>query len=77
MDINYENIKQVILETEIAGDLVALQPDTTFESVGVDSLDTFNILLSVEEAFDVKIPEENVEDLNSISKLIVFIKAAK
>lgn len=77
MDITFDNVKQVIVDTEIAGELDALQPDTTFESVGVDSLDNFNLLLGVEEAFGVKIPEENVEDLNTISKLVDFLKSAK
>lgn len=75
MDVTFENIKNVIIESEIAGDLASLEADTTFESIGVDSLDTFNLLLSVEESFDVKFPEDNVEDFDTIAKLAAFIKS--
>lgn len=76
MEATFESIKKVILGSDIDGDIAALEPDTSFESVGVDSLDTFNILLAVEESFDVKIPEEQAENFNTIAKLVAFVKAA-
>lgn len=77
MDVTFDNIKKVILDTGIAGDIAALEPNTTFESAGVDSLDTFNLLLAVEEEFGVQIPEERVEEFDTIAKLVTFVLSEK
>lgn len=75
MEINFQTVKAAILASGVDGDLSALEETTTFESVGVDSLDTFTILLSVEENFGVTIPEERVEELNTIAKLVEYLKS--
>ena len=75
MELNFEKIKKLIQIAGVNGNVSALEPDTTFESIGLDSLDVFNILLSVEESFDVKIPEERIDELSSINKIIDFLNS--
>jgi acyl carrier protein len=49
--------------------------ETTFESLQVDSLDMVEIIMDMEEAFDVSI--EASPDLKTVGDLVDYIKAAK
>ncbi len=77
MKISFENIKQQIQDGGIDIDVATLDADKTFDDMGIDSLDTFNILLVVEEGFDVKIPEELIDEMNTINKIIDYLKSQK
>ena len=77
MEPTFENIKKTIQDAGIEIDVEALEPGKTFEDMGIDSLDTFNVLLAVEEAFGVKIPEEMTDELNTIDKITGYLKSQK
>lgn len=49
--------------------------ETTFESLQVDSLDMVEIIMDMEEAFDLSI--EASPDLKTVGDLVDYIKAAK
>jgi len=49
-----------------------LQPETTIESIGLDSLDKIDFLFVLEKEFDIKIPERDVT-LTSIQDVISVI----
>ena len=44
--------------------------DSTFEELGLDSLDSVNILFALEEEFNVDIPDEASRDLRSIRDIV-------
>ena len=46
-----------------------ISPDATFEELGLDSLDSINILFALEEEFNVDIPVENTRDIRSIRQI--------
>ncbi len=74
MKITADEIKAVIKEAGVVADVSVLDENTNFSDAGIDSLDTFNILLSVEEKFVVKIPEEDTDQLNTISAIISYLE---
>jgi acyl carrier protein len=43
--------------------------DTTFEELGMDSLDATNLLFSLEEAFDISIPDDDAKALQSVRQV--------
>ena len=45
--------------------------------LGLDSLDALEVILGIENAFGVKIPEDNIEVLRSINTVADFILARK
>ena len=47
-------------------------PEATFESLGIDSLDTFDIIFEAEEKFDIKVPNEQV-DIKTVQDVVVLI----
>lgn len=69
-----EKIIEIISDKmDIAKDEIT--SETTFESLKVDSLDMVEIIMDMEEAFDVSI--EASPDLKTVGDLVDYIKAAK
>ena len=49
--------------------------DSNFiDDLGADSLDGVELIMAVEEEFDIEIPDEDVEELNSVQDVVDFIK---
>ena len=49
--------------------------DTTFvEDLGADSLDVFQIIMGIEEEFDIEMPSEEVEQIVSVGDAVEEIK---
>ena len=56
-----EKLQQIIAEV-LNVDASEVMPGTTFtEDLGADSLDLYQIILGVEDAFDIEIPQEEAE----------------
>lgn len=54
-----------------------ITPDTTFiEDLGADSLDVFQIIMDLEDAFDIKIPQEEAEKITTVGQAAELIRAA-
>jgi acyl carrier protein len=47
-------------------------PDATFESLEIDSLDTFDIIFEAEEKFGIKVPNEQV-DIKTVQDVVNLI----
>ncbi|KAL3631738.1 hypothetical protein CASFOL_024722 [Castilleja foliolosa] len=45
-----------------------LTPQTKFSEIGADSLDTVEIVMGLEEAFDITVEEENSENITTIQE---------
>ena len=41
-------------------DPATIQPESTLEQLGLDSLDTFDIIFNAEDAFKIKVPNDQV-----------------
>ncbi|HVX65880.1 MAG TPA: phosphopantetheine-binding protein [Bryobacteraceae bacterium] len=44
--------------------------DSTFEELGIDSLDGVNILFALENEFNISIPDEGVQSLRTIRQMV-------
>lgn len=44
--------------------------DSTFEELGVDSLDGINLAFALEEMFDIEIPDEAVQSVRSVGEVV-------
>lgn len=47
-----------------------VQPDTSFESLGIDSLDRLNILFDLENEFDIEINDEDAKQVKNMREMI-------
>ncbi len=74
MPINIFTKMQAIVSEQLCVDLdkVALKSSFT-DDLGADSLDVVELIMSFEEAFDMKIPETVVTELGCLEDALVFI----
>lgn len=47
-----------------------IRPDSSFEELGVDSLDGINLAFALEELFDIEIPDEAVQSVRSVDEIV-------
>ena len=73
MKATVENVKEVIVEAEVLGDAEEMKNDIPLSDQGIDSLDVVNVYLLLEEKFDVKIPDEDLNKVQTINEIIEYI----
>ena len=73
MKATVENVKEVIAEAEVLGEAEEMKNDIPLSDQGIDSLDVVNVYLLLEEKFDVKIPDEDLDQVQTIDAIIEYV----
>ncbi len=74
--MEFEKLKKVIAEV-LNVDPEEITLDTTFaDDLGADSLDVFQIIMGIEEEFDIEIPAEEAEKISTVEAAVELIKNA-
>ena len=74
--MEFEKLKKIIAEV-LNVDEEEITMDTTFvDDLGADSLDIFQIIMGIEEEFDIEIPTEEAEKIVSVGDAVEQIKNA-
>lgn len=75
MELNIESLKVILSKSSSLGEAVlAFEPDSTFDSQGIDSLDLLDYLLEVEEEFGVAIPDTDVDQVGTLNNLLAYLQ---
>jgi acyl carrier protein len=68
-----EKVLAVIAQIKrLPSESVAL--DSSFEELGIDSLDGMNILFELENEFDINIPDEQARSIHSVREMVDGVK---
>lgn len=68
-----DKVKEIISK-QLGVDQSAITPDVSFiEDLGADSLDTVELVMAFEEAFDIEIPDEDAEKISRVKDAIDYI----
>ena len=62
---NFERFKKCAVDV-LSVEESAVMPEATFESLDADSLDLVELVMALEEEFDVNVEEEELEGVNTI-----------
>ena len=74
--MEFEKLQQIIAEV-LNIDPEEITMNTTFvDDLGADSLDVFQIIMGIEEEFDIEIPTEEAEKIASVGDAVEAIKNA-
>lgn len=74
--MEFEKLQQIIAEV-LNVDADEITMETTFvDDLGADSLDVFQIIMGIEEEFDIEIPNEAAEKIVSVGDAVEQIKNA-
>jgi len=69
-----EKLKKIVAEN-LGVEEDEVVPDAKFvDDLGADSLDTVELVMAFEEAFDIEIPDEDAEKILTVGKAIDYIK---
>ncbi len=74
--MEFEKIKKIIVEVlNVEEDDITME--TTFiDDLGADSLDVFQIIMGLEEEFEIEIPNEDAEKIVTVGDAVEQIKHA-
>lgn len=74
--MEFEKMQEIIADVLNVGKDV-IKPDTTFvDDLGADSLDIFQIVMGIEEEFDIEIDNDEIEKIVSVQDAVDQIKEA-
>ena len=74
--MEFEKLAKIIAEV-LNVDANEITLDTTFvDELGADSLDVFQIIMGIEEEFDIEIPNDEAEKIVSVGDAVEAIKSA-
>lgn len=74
--MEFEKLKKVIADV-LNVDPKEITMETTFmDDLGADSLDVFQIIMGIEEEFDIEIPAEKAEKITTVEEAVELIKSA-
>jgi len=73
MDI-FEKVRGLICE-QLNADEAKISMDTTFEDLDADSLDIVELVMALEEEFNLEISDEEVENIRTVGDVVRYIEA--
>ncbi len=69
-----ERVKNIIVE-QLGVEADQVKPEAQFvNDLGADSLDTVELIMALEEEFDVEIPDEKAEKIKTVGEAVAYIQ---
>lgn len=73
--MEFEKLQKIIAEVlNIEPDQIGME-STFVDDLGADSLDVFQIIMGIEEEFDIEIPQDAAEHISTVADAVNAIKA--
>ena len=70
----FDKVKDIIVDQlDVDEDKVKMEASIS-EDLGADSLDIVDLVMSLEEEFDIEIPDEQVENVKTVGDIVKFIE---
>ncbi|MCU0610819.1 MAG: acyl carrier protein [Candidatus Eisenbacteria bacterium] len=70
-----KRVTEIIME-QLGVEEDEVKPEASFiEDLGADSLDTVELVMALEEEFDMEIPDEEAEKIDTVGKAMEYIKS--
>ena len=71
--MEFKQLQKIIAEVLGIGDMEIFQEMSFVDDLGADSLELFQILMGVEQEFDISIDEESLKDVDTVGDLLELI----
>jgi len=70
----FEKVKAIIVD-QLAVEEEEVTPEASFiEDLGADSLDIVELIMALEEEFEIEVPDEDAEKLTTVGAAVAYIK---
>jgi acyl carrier protein len=71
----FEKVKQIIADKlSLEEDEITMEA-SFIDDLGADSLDLVELIMALEDEFDMEIPDEEVENITTVADVVEYIKA--
>ena len=74
--MEFEKLRDIIVEVLNVDETEVTMESTFIDDLGADSLDVFQIIMGIEEEFDIEIPNEEAEKIVTVGDAVEQIKKA-
>ncbi|MEE3420146.1 MAG: acyl carrier protein [Lachnospiraceae bacterium] len=72
----FDQVKDIITDTlKFDGEIT--ESSDLFKDLKADSLDAVELVMAVEEAFDIEVPDEDMANLHTVADIVAYVDAHK
>ena len=75
--IMLEKVKEIVAESLNVEESTLSETTSFKEDLGADSLDLFEMVMALEEEFEVEIPSEDLEQITTVGDVVKYIESHK
>ena len=69
-----QKLKEIVMD-RLNAEEDQIKPEASFvEDLGADSLDIVELIMGIEEEFDIEIPDEDAEKLTTVGEAMAYVK---
>lgn len=69
----FEKIRSIIAD-QFELDEDTITPDSTMDDLGIDSIDAVELVMSIEDEFDLEIPDEEMDNFKTVGDVVHYIE---
>lgn len=74
----FEQIKELIIEELMLDEDTEINKSTSLmDDLEADSLDAVEIIMALEDEFDIEIPDEDAEDFGNVGDIVKYVEENK
>jgi acyl carrier protein len=71
--VSTNQLRELIAGNDTGLNLKKLKDTTRFVDAGADSLDFFNLIITIQEAYEITIPDHDLGEVNTLDKLAKYL----
>ncbi|MBO5494105.1 MAG: acyl carrier protein [Eubacterium sp.] len=71
----FDKLREILAQQLELDETLIMSDSLLLDDLGADSLDVIDIIMSVEDEFQVEVPDELIEDMSSVSDMVEFLES--
>jgi acyl carrier protein len=71
----FAKVKAILVDQLDVEDEIVTMESVISDDLGADSLDVVDMVMSLEEEFDIEIPDEEIENMKTVGDVVRFIES--
>jgi acyl carrier protein len=72
--VEFDKVKAIVIDQLGAEDSAVTMEASFVDDLGADSLDIVELIMALEEEFDIEIPDEDAEKISTVGDAVNYIK---